>query len=162
MGQIKLVYTLEEHEPVVRPSIFLAGPTPRREYVESWRPKVLRQIFRYGNGEDLTVFYPEPREKQRWNPEKNIHRRWEKRAMETSTIILFWIPRNLKTMPGFTTNLEWGFWMGRDPSKVVLGFPAGAPKMDPVIDDAEEYGIKIHHSYIAAVRAAVGKALAAK
>jgi 8-oxo-dGTP pyrophosphatase MutT (NUDIX family) len=30
------------------------------------------------------------------------------------------------SLPGLTTNDEWGYWKGRDPARLVLGVPAGA------------------------------------
>ncbi len=37
-----------------------------------------------------------------------------------------WVPRNLNTMPAFTTNVEWGMYW--DSGRIVLGAPEGAPK----------------------------------
>ena len=52
--------------------------------------------------------------------------RWEQRALEFVSCITFWIPRDLKSLPGFTTNVEFGVWY-QDP-KTVVGWPEGTPK----------------------------------
>jgi hypothetical protein len=125
---MKIIYAQEPIEPVGR-SIFLAGPTPRSRYVESWRPDAIPslELLRF-NG---TVFVPEMRD---GNWEKGFEYasqiEWEEKALELADVILFWIPRNDNTMPGFTTNIEWGYWVAKDPSKLVLGAPSDAIKMD--------------------------------
>lgn len=47
--------------------------------------------------------------------------------MVRADALLFWIPRVLWTLPGLTTNLEWGIW--HDSGKAVLGAPPGTPRM---------------------------------
>ena len=52
----------------------------------------------------------------------------------SATVVLFWVPRvidrSLPTlgMPAFTTNVEFGFHIGKNPAKVIYGHPEGAPK----------------------------------
>jgi len=116
---MNIVYALE---PIpAGPSVFLAGPTPRSEAVFSWRPRAL-QLLR-GRGFDGSVFVPEP--KGPWDWGRQVQ--WEAEALHAATVILFWIPRDLVTMPAFTTNVEFGFWCRS--GKVVLGAPGDAPKM---------------------------------
>lgn len=107
-----------------RPSIFLAGPTPRREHpVPSWRPQAL-DLLR-GIGFDGLVFVPEATD---WSPntEYDGQVQWEWDALEAATAIAFWIPRDLVTLPAFTTNVEFGLWARS--GKAVLGCPPGSPK----------------------------------
>jgi hypothetical protein len=54
---------------------------------------------------------------------------WESACLENCGLIMFWVPRNLDTMPAFTTNIEFGEWMAKDPLKVVYGRPDDAPNM---------------------------------
>jgi len=40
---------------------------------------------------------------------------------------LFWIPRNLESMPAFTSNIEFGEFLHS--GKIILGYPETAHKM---------------------------------
>jgi len=62
---------------------------------------------------------------------ENIHRQtdWEWASLDKASVIMFWIPRKLPEMPGFTTNIEFGMFMSSAPEKVILGFPETAEKM---------------------------------
>ena len=108
--------------------IFLAGPTRRNSTFEnSWRNeacKILKDL-----GFDGIVYVPEF---SGFNIQFDYDRQvlWERKALENATIILFWIPRDLKDdMPGFTTNVEFGMYLARNPEKVILAFPKNADKM---------------------------------
>lgn len=111
------------------PTIFLAGPTPRSADVVSWRIEALEIIERYSGFFKGAVFVPEsPGWHDQEDPDKKYDDQvyWEWSALEAANAILFWVPRNLDTLPGFTTNVEFGmYWNSK---KVVLGFPEGAPK----------------------------------
>ena len=52
---------------------------------------------------------------------------WEWEGLDAADAIVFWVPRELATMPAFTTNIEFGMYWNS--GKVVLGFPPEAPKM---------------------------------
>ena len=60
--------------------------------------------------------------------------RWEWEALDAATVVLFWVPRvidrSLPTlgMPAFTTNVEFGLHIGKNPAKVVYVHPEGVPK----------------------------------
>jgi hypothetical protein len=53
---------------------------------------------------------------------------WELERLNVASCIAFWIPRDLTWLPGFTTNVEFGFWVARRPERVICGWPSGAPK----------------------------------
>ena len=106
---------------LARKSIFLAGPTPRDEAVHSWRPyaiKLLREM-----GFDGVVYVPEYETGEvLHNYDNQIE--WEWKALAHAGAILFWVPRNLETMPAFTTNVEFGYWVRDD--RTFYGRPSSA------------------------------------
>lgn len=107
----------------IEKSIFLAGPTPRSADVPSWRPTAV-EILAWLQF-DGTVYVPEhPDWKAQGTYDKQIN--WEWAAINAATVVVFWIPRDIETMPAFTTNVEFG--MLANSGKVVLGFPHDAPK----------------------------------
>lgn len=105
-------------------SIFLAGPTPRGENVESWREEAC-EILRK-KGFDGLVYVPEY---STWRPKEDYtdQAMWERVALTNATAIVFWIPRDLETMPAYTTNVEFGYWLHT--GKVLYGRPDKAPKI---------------------------------
>lgn len=111
--------------------IFLAGPTLRGGYSkESWRYKAIEFFSQHNyNGNILIPEYEIT--KKFIDTDENIVKqtRWEWSALKKSTVILFWIPRDLKTLPAFTTNVEFGRYTAISPEKVILGHPINAPKM---------------------------------
>ena len=122
-SKIQIVHTGEEAPEVFARSIFLAGPTPRTPDVASWRPAAIAELERQGF--EGVVFCPEfPEGVDDYS--RNTILEWERKHLCMSDVIMFWIPRNLETMPAFTTNIEFGTWI--DSGKVVLGFPKDAPK----------------------------------
>jgi hypothetical protein len=106
---------------LARKSIFLAGPTPRDEAVHSWRPyaiKLLREM-----GFDGVVYVPEYETGEvLHNYDNQIE--WEWKALDNAGAILFWVPRNLETMPAYTTNVEFGYWVRDD--RAFYGRPSSA------------------------------------
>lgn len=109
------------------PTIFLAGPTPRRAEVSSWRPDALRIIETLGfTGADII---PEDRGfENRTDFDYAGQIDWERACLTAASIVVFWVPRHLVDMPAFTTNIEFGFVSERD-QPFVLGYPKDAPKM---------------------------------
>lgn len=92
-----------------QPSIFLAGPTHRKgeEIVPGsfWRRDAVKLLELYGY--TGTVFVPELSTAEgQFDYDNQVE--WEYEALEKSTLIAFWIPRNTKSLPGFTTNVEFG------------------------------------------------------
>ena len=106
-------------------SIFLAGPTPRTDDVQSWRGGALKILEELNF--DGVVYVPENRngkhvEALDITPIIN----WELERLEKASRIVFWVPRELKDMPAFTTNVEFGYHMKT--GKVIYGRPENAPK----------------------------------
>jgi hypothetical protein len=106
-------------------SVFLAGPTPRSDDVPSWRPDAVRELAaQWGGPGQLAVLLPEPSAGQSW-PYFDGQAEWETLARAAATAILFWIPRDLRTLPGFTTNVEFG--LDVTTGRAVLGCPPDCP-----------------------------------
>lgn len=125
MTTINLVMA-REPLPTAGPSVFLAGPTPDKfAPVPSWRPGALDVLTAQWTGEQpLTVLSPESRNGQRADRyEYQVD--WETSARATASAILFWIPRDLRAMPGFTTNVEFGLDVST--GRAVLGCPPDCP-----------------------------------
>lgn len=114
-----------------KPSIFLAGPTLRNDYFEnSWRKDAVRILEE--KGFDGNVYIPESEtgDYSAINLDDKGYPEWEWARLESphTQVILFWVPRDLDTLPGFTTNVEFGRYITLCPEKVVLGYPKSAPK----------------------------------
>ena len=133
---MKVVYAREPFPDTFSKAIFLAGPTPRSKDVDSWRPEALDILA--SAGYDGAVFVPENGD---GSPSFNyLHQiEWEERGLRMADGIVFWVPRELKTMPAFTTNIEWGVW--QDSGKCVLGSPADTPKMAYLQSYADKLGV---------------------
>jgi hypothetical protein len=124
-AEVVVVHAREEAPPWWDASVFLAGPTPRSLDVSSWRPEAVRLLREAWPGPGrLAVFVPE-------DPGGGMHGTWpaqvawEDRHLHLADVIAFWVPRDLTTLPGFTTNVEFGRW--QDSGKAVLGAPPEAP-----------------------------------
>lgn len=108
-------------------SVFLAGPSPRDSGITDWREEaidLLRQFNFKGK-----VYSPVPLNMDDWNEDTYNHQiDWELFHLRKASIIAFWVPRDLETLPGFTTNVEFGMFVN-DPRPVLLGYPKGTPKM---------------------------------
>ena len=106
-------------------SIFLAGPTPRDINVQTWRKEAIKilQSLKY----DGIVYFPELEFDDR-TYDYNNQVLWEREALYAASIIAFWIPRDIETMPAFTTNVEFGYWLAKNRDKVIYGRPKDAVK----------------------------------
>lgn len=104
---MNVVYSDQDVEFIGK-SIFLAGPTPRSPNVKSWRPDALAVLHKLGFKD--TVFVPEYRS---WETKFDYMRQveWEWEGLENCDAIAFWVPRDLITMPAFTTNVEFGSYV---------------------------------------------------
>lgn len=107
--------------------IFLAGPTRRNSIFEkSWRKKACKILENLDF--DGIVYVPEFSSGAQFDYTNQVL--WERKALESATKILFWVPRNIKDgMPAFTTNVEFGMYLARNPEKVILAYPETAEKM---------------------------------
>src|SRR5215470_2244656 len=107
---MRLVYAGESVD-AWQPSVFLAGPAPRRSEVKSWRPEALDALRGLGFGG--TVLVPEPRD---WSAKFSYFDQveWEYAGLESCSVVAFWVARDLETFPGFTTNVEFGRYVGSD------------------------------------------------
>ncbi|MDX3024988.1 nucleoside 2-deoxyribosyltransferase domain-containing protein [Streptomyces acidiscabies] len=105
-------------------SIFLAGPTPRTAEVPSWRPQALREIAgQWRRPGTLVVFVPEARNGTRTS-DYTGQLDWERLNRDRADEILYWVPRAMDTLPGLSTNVEFGQDM--DSGRAVLGCPEHA------------------------------------
>lgn len=121
---LKTVYVFEKSDGSTSHSIFLAGPSPRQSHHSNWRLDALEILEREQFAGD--VFLPLSREMQLTQSlEGQIE--WELDCLARASVIAFWIPRDLQTLPGFTTNVEFGMYI--QSGKIVLGFPKKAPQM---------------------------------
>lgn len=139
-------------------AIFLAGPTPRNEpgrpSAASWRPEALRTLEELEY--DGVVFVPET-EDGIFKHDYNDQIEWEELCLNLADVILFWIPRELDTLPGFTTNDEWGYWKAKDPMRLVFGTPPNAPKVRYQKYYAKKYQVPMHETLRATCAAALEK-----
>lgn len=108
---------------VTEPSIFLAGPTPRSLDVPSWRPQALELLKKIGYWGIVLV----PEHQVRSDKADYYDQvEWEWQGLENAKAIAFWVPRELQTMPAFTTNVEFGSYIRSNRS--VYGRPPEAQK----------------------------------
>jgi hypothetical protein len=120
---LSVIYAHEVPAEISPHSIFLAGPSPRGDGVFNWRPEAIELLASAGfTGQ---VFSPLPRDGE-WSKDYYGQIAWELEYLERAAVIMFWIPRDLEHLPGFTTNVEFGLYVKS--GKIVLGFPKGAPK----------------------------------
>jgi len=140
VNQNREIYALENHT-LTGHSIFLAGPTPRDHVSPSWRPDMIKVLRDKGYNGDILI--PERRGNY-LDYDYETHTDWEVKHLYAASIILFWVPRELKTMPAFTTNIEFGEFMHS--GKVVLSYPKNAEKMRYLHIRATKHNIPIFHT----------------
>ena len=140
---MKIVYAQKSWHPddAKKGSVFLAGPTPREHTVPSWRPEAL-QILK-GLGFQGAVFVPED-EVWGMSGSKEQQIAWEWHALCETSVIAFWVPRDIHGgMPAFTTNVEFGMFVGS--GKAILGYPESANKMSYLRFHADRVGMFVTH-----------------
>jgi hypothetical protein len=130
------------HQPIDTEQfkIFLAGPTIRDNTFTAWRHQALNILEDLGYQD--TVFVPET-ETGKWSEKWVEQVEWEIAALESADRIVFWIPRNLESLPGFTTNCEFGCELTRKPVKAILGCPPDAVKVGYLKYRAHKVGIPV-------------------
>lgn len=140
---MQIVYANEPFPTKVTKSIFPMGPTLRSDgfmtvAYENWRDTAL-EILK-SRGYDGTIFLPE-------NKNGELARdyydqiEWEDKGLNLADAILCWLPRNLATMPGFTTNTEFGEWFKS--GKLFFGAPHDAPKTRYQIQKCKSVGVPV-------------------
>ena len=135
-------------------SIFLAGPTPRDVNVKSWRNEAVNILKELNFDGD--IYLPESKDRAISDDFLTYNGviDWELERLNASKIILFWLPRDLKTLPGFTTNVEFGYHLKT--GKIIYGRPDNAPKtkyLDYLYE--REYGKKPFNNLKDALKNAV-------
>ena len=132
------------------PSIFLAGPSPRGQENYNWRPEALEYLKnRRFKG---VVFVPLPRDGV-WLENWDAQAQWEVDYLDRSTVIAFWVPRDMQHLPGLTTNIEFGLYA--QSGKAVLGYPKSASYTRYMHFTAERFNIPVFHT----LRETLGEAL---
>ncbi len=134
------IFALQD-TPIVGHSVFLAGPTPRNHATPSWRPhmiNLLRKSRYYGD-----ILIPE-KEGNYMDYDYETQTKWEVKYLNEASLILFWVPRSIPTMPAFTTNIEFGEFMHS--GKIILGYPIGAEKMRYLKVRADMHSIPVVHT----------------
>ena len=118
---MKVIYAQQPFPKEKAPSLFLVGPTPRRQEdgtrAPSWRPGALEILKKIDF--DGYVYVPEG-EDGKFKGDYLGQVEWEREGLETCTVIAAWVPREMKLMPALTTNVEFGryvtsgrLWYGR-------------------------------------------------
>lgn len=146
---LKIVYAQTPFPTAVERTLFLAGPTDRGNRPTAWRQEAL-QILKDLDF-DGHVFIPEA-EGGRWNGNKDAQFEWEDEALRRADAIVFWMPRDLQTLPGFTTNIEFGLYARS--RKIVWAAPEGALKVDWIERYAETLNVPITRDLKYALRIA--------
>ena len=104
-------------------------------------------------GYDGVVFVPLPRIADDWKHGYENQIEWEVAHLHMADAIVFWVPRNKLTLPGFTTNVEYGMFLHS--GKSVLGYPADADSMRYLAYLAEKEHVPITSSLEDTLRLAV-------
>ncbi|KNC49767.1 NUDIX hydrolase [Thecamonas trahens ATCC 50062] len=162
---MRIIYAQEPYPETTEPgAIFLAGPTVRLDktpHLTSWRVEAVARLEELGFQGD--VYVPEE------SPEMaasnvNIFEgyadqvEWEESGIARADVVVFWIPRDLVTLPGLTTNDEWGGL--KMSGRAMLGAPPDAPKTGYQLYYARKYGAPAFDNLsdlLAAAVAAIGR-----
>ncbi|WP_439423229.1 nucleoside 2-deoxyribosyltransferase domain-containing protein [Saccharothrix sp. HUAS TT10] len=150
-----------EPVPLRGPSVFLAGPTPEAGGPPSWRPAAFDVLAaRWSDPRELVVVSPESRDGLRASSYEE-HVDWEIDSRASVAAIMFWIPRDMRTLPGLTTNTEFG--MDVDTGRAVLGVPPDCPNPERnryLAHVARRHGVPVRYTLEDTVAAALGLAAA--
>jgi hypothetical protein len=119
---MQIIYS-GEHVDLKYPSrsIFLAGPTARKGQTLTWRQDAINY---FGDiTQHVSLIVPELRDGA-MREDYNHVIEWEHRYLHLCKCILFWVPWSIENkIYGFTTNVEFGYWMATDANKVFYGRP---------------------------------------
>ncbi|MEU5879804.1 nucleoside 2-deoxyribosyltransferase domain-containing protein [Spirillospora sp. NPDC047279] len=153
--EVSVVCTHEEPPGEWHAAVFLAGPTPRTPGGPSWRPEALRELReQWTGGGRLVVFVPEDRDGV-YKGDYVGQVDWEERCLNLADEVIFYVPRELETMPAFTTNVEWGVW--HDSGRAVFGAPPDAPKNEYLRHYAAKLGVPMATDLAGTVAAALAR-----
>lgn len=122
-------------------SVFLAGPTSRKQVLEcQWRAQAV--AFLRKRGFKGWIYCPEPRglELDDDFTERSYIHRWESSRLVTPTTCaehaVFWIPRKADELLGLNTNFELALFIGMrmmtsnwSRNRLFVGWPDGAERM---------------------------------
>lgn len=134
---MQVIYVPNTPPETFTKSLFLAGPSPRDPSHYDWRPEALAYLKELGY--DGVVYIPLPVDHSDWRHGFDAQVDWEKKYLDMADVIVFWIPRDLKTLPALTTNVEYGMYL--ESGKVVLGFPDSATNMRYMASHADKQHI---------------------
>lgn len=107
------------------PIVFLAGPTVRgnQRHLTSWRRDAEAEFERQGfKG---VLISPEFEDKTESDQYRYDIPQWEFFGLKYCDVIMFWVART-RELIGLTTNFELGYWIAKEPSKIVYGRPHDA------------------------------------
>ena len=135
-------YVLDKMMEESTDSIFLAGPTYRiaegAVVPKGWRDEALSILEEKGfKGVVYVPQYHDDERPEDWTYSRQVD--WERKAMNISKVILFWIPRS-KDLPGFTTNIEFGERLSS--GKIVVGAPTHAPNIRYIAERCDRAGVQ--------------------
>jgi hypothetical protein len=122
---MKIIYYDSLDKMIDGVSIFLAGPTDRDSNHTQWRLNAIEYFEK--NNFSGTLISPEFEDKEKSiNYDYSYFPDWEEIFLQCCDYILFWIPRDLEKLPGFTTNVEFGKYY--QDKRVYIGSPIDSPK----------------------------------
>lgn len=149
---MQVVYVPNEPSPTYSKSIFLAGPSPRDPSHPNWRVEAIQILERLGY--DGVVYVPLP-ENGDWSHGYDAQVGWELKNLNRADQIVFWVPRDMKTLPALTTNIEFGRYF--DSGRAVLGFPEEAPHMRYLAGTGAVEGVPVAHTLEDTLKEAVNR-----
>jgi len=149
---VEIVYATQQPPAAFTKSMFLAGPSPRRKDHLNWRIEALTLLEAMGY--DGTVFVPLP-EHDQWSHGYSEQVGWEAACLGMADVVVFWVPRDMETLPAFTTNMEFGMYLKS--GKAILGFPEEAPKMRYLEHHADKECVPVATTLEGTLRLALDK-----
>lgn len=153
-SEVVIVHANETPPDEWHAAVFLAGPLPRSSDVPAWnRDAVAHFQDQWQHDGRLVVFTPELRGGVLADYIGQAD--WESRWMHAADVIVFWVPRDMATMPALTTNIEYGSWV--DSGKAVFGAPPAAPKNEYLRHLAEVNGVPVSGTLADTVGAALAQ-----
>lgn len=138
---MQVVYVPHTPPETFSKSIFLAGPSPRDSSHHDWRPDALKCLEELGY--DGVVFVPLPSDRSDWRHGYDAQIDWEKKYLDMCDEIVFWVPRDMTSLPALTTNIEYGMYL--ESGKVILGYPESASNMRYMAAHADKQFIPRFH-----------------